>query len=489
MDELCKMTAYELHKLLKDKKISSVEITQSCIETTKKSDDKIKAFITFLPDTAIDAAKNADKIISENADFNPLCGIPVAIKDNICTKDIKTTCASKILSNFIPTYDATVIKKLKDVNSVILGKTNMDEFAMGSSTENSAFYPTKNPHDTSKVPGGSSGGSAAAVAAGCAIVSLGSDTGGSVRQPAAFTGTFALKPTYGRVSRYGLVAFASSLDQIGPITKCAKDAALFMNVLADFDEKDSTSIDFKKIDYTNALNQDINGLKIGIDEELIDKCPDNIVKNKISDTINKFKELGAQIIKIKLSNMDYALASYYIIAPAEASSNLARYDGARYGVRDKDARDIMSMFKKSRDLGFGDEVKRRIMIGTYALSSGYYEAYYKKAQKIRFLIKETFDNALKQCDLILTPTTPTLPFNLGEKIDDPATMYLSDIYTIGVNLAGLPAASFCCGYENNMPVGAQLISRNFDEVTILRACDAFENKTEYYKKLSELIIK
>ena len=482
------MTAYELHEKLKNKKISSVEITQSCIERINKVEDKIKAFITVMPDSALLEAKNADKIISESENFNPLCGIPIALKDNICVKGVKATCASKILSNFLPTYDAAVVKKLKEVNSVILGKTNMDEFAMGSSTENSAFHTTRNPHDLSKVPGGSSGGSAAAVAAGEAILSLGSDTGGSVRQPAAFTGTFALKPTYGAVSRYGLIAFASSLDQIGPLTKCAKDAALLMNALAGFDENDSTSVNFEKIDYTKALNKDIKDLKIGFDEELLDKCGDNAVKTKIHDTLNKFKNIGARIIKIKLVNMDYALASYYIIAPAEASSNLARYDGARYGVRDKSAGDIVSMFKKSRNNGFGDEVKRRIMIGTYALSSGYYEAYYKKAQKVRFLIKETFDNALKQCDLILTPTTPTLPFNIGEKINDPATMYLSDIYTIGVNLAGVPAASFCCGYENNLPVGAQLIARNFDEFTILKAADAFENETGYYKRLRELKI-
>lgn len=484
MEQLCTMTAYELHELLKNKKISSVEITQSCIGRINKTEDKIKAFITILPEFALNAAKRADDVISKSGSFNPLCGIPVAIKDNICTEGIKTTCASEILSNFIPTYDATVIKKLKEANSIIIGKTNMDEFAMGSSTENSAFYTTKNPHNLSKVPGGSSGGSAAATASNEAIVSLGSDTGGSIRQPAAFTGTFSLKPTYGNVSRYGLIAFASSLDQIGPITKCAKDAALVMNVISGFDEKDSTSVSFKKEDYTKALNQTIKNIRIGLDEDLLNKYPDDKIKNKISDTINEFKDMGAKIVKIRLADFSYALASYYIIAPAEASSNLARYDGARYGIREKDAQDITTMFKKSRSKGFGDEVKRRIMLGAYALSSGYYEAYYKKAQKIRFLIKESFETAFNHCDLILTPATPTLPFNIGEKIHDPSKMYLSDIYTIAVNLAGLPAASFCCGYKNNLPVGAQLIGKNFDEFTILKASDAYERETQYYERLN-----
>ncbi|MFH1454408.1 MAG: Asp-tRNA(Asn)/Glu-tRNA(Gln) amidotransferase subunit GatA [Armatimonadota bacterium] len=486
MTELSTLTAYELHNLLKDKKATSVEITQSCIDKINQTDGKINAFITVLPEKALEQARSADEYISKNSSFNPLHGIPIAVKDNICTKDIKTTCASNILSNFVPTYDATVIKKIKDAGCIILGKTNLDEFAMGSSTENSAFFTTKNPHDTSKVPGGSSGGSAASSACNQTIISLGSDTGGSVRQPGAFTGTFALKPTYGAVSRYGLVAFASSLDQIGPITKCAKDASVLLNVISGFDEKDSTSVNTPHPDYTKALNQSVKGLKIGIDENLFNEGLDTAVKNKITEAVNIFKELGAEIVKIKLTDLNYALASYYIIAPSEASSNLARYDGARYGIRDKSAGDIITMFKKSRYEGFGNEVKRRIMIGTYALSAGYYEAYYKKAQKVRFLIKESYNNALKNCDLILTPTTPTLPFNIGEKIEDPLKMYLSDIYTISVNLAGLPAASLCCGYHGNLPVGMQLIGKNFDEFTILKAGDAFESAAGHYKQLRKL---
>lgn len=486
MNKLHTLTVFELHKLLKEKKISSVEAVQSFLERINLVDDKIKAFITVTPDDALLQAKKADKIMTESANFSPLCGIPIAVKDNICTKNIKTTCASKVLSNFTPIYDAEVITRLKAAGACILGKTNLDEFAMGSSTENSAFFTTKNPHDTAKVPGGSSGGSAAAVAAREAPAALGSDTGGSVRQPAAFTGTFALKPTYGAVSRFGLVAFASSLDQIGPITKCAKDAALILNVIAGFDEKDSTSIKYAPPDYTQALNKSIKGLKIGVDEELISEGVDAGIKNKFEQTKNMFKSLGAQIINIKLSNLNYALASYYIIAPAQASSNLARYDGVRYGLREAGSDDVTAIVKKTRGVGFGDEVKRRIIIGTYVLSAGYYDAYYKKAQKLRSLIKDAYLNALKECDLILTPVTPTLPFNIGEKSSDPLKMYLSDLYTVSVNLAALPAASFCCGYEDNLPVGMQLIGNELDEFTILKAADAFENSTKYYEELEKI---
>ncbi|MDD5454343.1 MAG: Asp-tRNA(Asn)/Glu-tRNA(Gln) amidotransferase subunit GatA [Candidatus Ratteibacteria bacterium] len=483
--ELYKLTAHELHKLLSEKKISSLEITESIYGRIEKLDKNINSYITLAKESALQQARKADKKISAGGKIGPLSGIPVSIKDVISTKNIKTTCGSRMLENYIPIFDATVIEKFKRENTVILGKTNMDEFAMGSSTENSAYGACRNPWDTSTIPGGSSGGSAACVAADLAIMSLGSDTGGSVRQPASMCGVVGLKPTYGRVSRYGLLAFASSLDQIGTFTKDVEDTAILLNIIAGHDPLDSTSVAKEVPDYTKSLKNDAKKLKIGVPKEYFAEGIHQEVKKSIQNAVETFKKLGAEIMEISLPHTEYAVATFYIIAPAEASSNLARYVGVNFGhrTRDKGIGNIVDMYEKTRDEGFGNEVKRRIMLGTYALSSGYYEAYYLKASKVRTLIKKDFDEAFHKCDVILTPVSPTPAFKIGEKISDPLQMYLSDIFTIPINLAGLPAISIPCGFSNKgLPIGLQIIGKPFDEEKILQTAYTFEQNTEFHKK-------
>lgn len=494
--KLYELTAHELHKLLLDKKTSSLEITNSIYERIEKLDKKINSYITLTKELALQKAQEVDKKISKGEKIGSLSGIPIAIKDIISTKEIKTTCGSKILSNYVPIYDSTVIEKLKKADAVILGKTNMDEFAMGSSTENSAYGVCRNPWNISTIPGGSSGGSAASVASDFATIALGSDTGGSIRQPASMCGVVGLKPTYGRVSRYGLVAFASSLDQIGTFTKDVKDTAILLNVIAGHDFMDSTSVPEDVPYYTDYLINDAKKLKIGVPKEYFVKGIHKEVEKEILNTIETFKKLGAKILEISLHHTEFAVATYYIIAPAEASSNLARYDGVHYGYRTKDegrrtknedVSAIIDMYERTRDEGFGDEVKRRIMLGTYALSSGYYEAYYLKALKVRTLIKNDFDEAFKKCDVILTPVSPTPAFKIGEKISDPLQMYLSDIFTIPVNLAGLPAISIPCGFSSDgLPIGLQIIGKPFDEGQILRTAYTFEQNTDYHLKKPNL---
>lgn len=481
--KLYELTIHEANQLLKEGEISSKDLTLSVIERIKQVEGKIKAYVTLNEEEAI---KNSEEIDKQKDFSNPLSGIPVAVKDNICTYNLRTTCSSKILENFIPPYDATVVKKLKGCNAVIIGKTNMDEFAMGSSTENSAFFPTRNPWDLERVPGGSSGGSAAAVAADECIYALGSDTGGSIRQPANYCGVVGLKPTYGRVSRYGLVAYASSLDQIGPITKDVTDCAIVLNYICGWDEKDSTSANVPVEDFTKSLVEDVRGLKIGIPKEYIGEGIEEDVKSAVFDAAKLFEDLGAKCEEISLPHTEYALWAYYIIAPAEASSNLARYDGIRYGVRAKNYDDLIDLYKKTRSEGFGAEVKRRIMLGTYALSAGYYDAYYLKAQKVRTLVKRDFDKAFERYDLILSPTAPSTAFKIGEMVDDPLKMYMSDVCTIPVNMAGLPAISIPAGFSNNLPIGIQLIGKAFDEKTILRAAYTFEKAVVLEKRKPQL---
>ncbi|MBU0672548.1 MAG: Asp-tRNA(Asn)/Glu-tRNA(Gln) amidotransferase subunit GatA [Candidatus Margulisbacteria bacterium] len=479
-------TAHELHSLLTNKKISALELTEAVISQIDKVESRVQAYVSINKDQAIKQAKAADERIKNNSNLTPLTGIPVAIKDNMCTKGMLTTCSSKILNNYIPPYNATIVDKIKAAGAVILGKTNMDEFAMGSSTENSGIHPTFNPWNTKTVPGGSSGGSAAAVAADEAILATGSDTGGSIRQPASFCGVVGFKPTYGRVSRYGLVAFASSLDQIGPLTKDVTDTAILMNVLAGHDPKDSTSVNLPVPDYQKALVNDVKKMKIGYIKELLGKGIDKDIKSEIQKAMKKFAELGAELIEVSLPSFEYAVATYYLIAPAEASSNLARYDGVKYGHRSKEAKDLLTMYYNTRREGFGNEVKRRIMIGTYALSAGYYDAYYLKALKVRTLIKEDFAKAFSQCDVLLSPTSPSVAFKVGEKAADPLSMYLSDIATIPVNLAGLPAISLPCGFSQGLPIGLQLVGQAFAEETVLRAAFTFEQNTDWHKQKPSL---
>ena len=485
--ELYHLTIHELHDMLKKGETTSLAITESVLGRIKAVDDKVKAYITVTGDIARTQASAADKRIKAGDTASPLLGIPIAIKDNMCTEGIKTTCASKILENFVPPYDATVVRKLNEAGMVLCGKPNMDEFAMGSSTENSGFFTTKNPWDLERIPGGSSGGSAAAVSADECIGSLGSDTGGSIRQPAACCGVVGLKPTYGRVSRYGLVAFASSLDQIGPITKDVKDAALLMNVIAGHDPRDSTSANVPAPDFTKALKKDVQGLKIGLPKEYFIEGMDPEVEKAIRDAVKTLEGLGAKVVEVSLPHSDYAVATYYILATSEASSNLARYDGVKYGFRAEGAKDLLEMYMKSRSQGFGSEVKRRIMLGTYALSAGYYEAYYKKGQQARTLIKHDFDEAFKSVDVIATPTAPTAAFKIGEKSSDPLQMYLSDIFTISVNLAGIPGMSLPCGFtKGNLPIGLQLLGRHFNEEAIIHAAYAYEQATEWHKRKPKL---
>ena len=442
-------------------------------------DPSVRAYITVTPERALAAAAAADARWRAGRPLSPIDGVPIAVKDLLCTKGVRTTCGSRILEHFVPPYDATVIERLEAAGAVLLGKTNMDEFAMGSSTEHSAFFATRNPWDLARVPGGSSGGSGAAVAADLAAAALGSDTGGSIRQPAAFTGTVGLKPTYGRVSRYGLVAFASSLDQIGPFAKDVIDAALVLGVIAGRDPLDSTSADVPAPDFVAELGRPIEGLRLGVPQEYFVEGMDPEVEASVREAIEVLKRLGGRAEPISLPTTDYALAAYYLIAPAEASSNLARYDGVKYGSRAAGARDVIDMSSKTRAQGFGPEVKRRIMLGTYALSAGYYEAYYGKAQKVRTLVRRDFDAAFARVDVIVAPTTPNLPFKLGEK-EDPLAMYLNDLFTIPVNLAGLPGLSVRCGFSlAGLPIGLQFIGRPFDEATLLRAAHAYEQATRW----------
>ncbi len=477
-------TIAELAKELAAKKISSVELTQHYLDRIKQHDKAINSYVTLTEDIALRAAKNADELIAAGKG-GILTGIPIAQKDIFCTDGVKTTCGSKILSNFIAPYDATVVRKLKEAGTVMLGKTNMDEFAMGSSNETSFYGDVKNPWNLEYVPGGSSGGSAAAVAANLACAATGTDTGGSIRQPASLCGITGIKPTYGRVSRYGMIAFASSLDQGGPITKTAEDAAIMLNAMSGFDVNDSTSIDIPVPDYTKTLNDSIKGLRIGLPKEYFSAGLNSDVAKVIQDAIKEYEKLGAIITEISLPNSDLSISAYYVIAPAECSSNLARYDGVRFGYRCKDPVDLQDLYKRSRSEGFGNEVKRRIMIGTYVLSAGYYDAYYIKAQKIRHLVRDDFNNAFKNVDVILSPTAPSPAFKIGEKTSDPVSMYLSDIYTVAVNIAGLPGISIPAGFVNKLPVGLQLIGNVFEEAKLLNVAHQFQTATDWHKKNPE----
>lgn len=471
--ELFYMSAHEVGRLLARKEISSVELTEAMLERIEQVEGRIKAFVTLTPEVALEQARAVDTARARGEELGPLAGIPMALKDNLCTEGIRTTCSSKMLENWVPPYDALVVKKLKEAGAVLLGKLNMDEFAMGSSTENSRFFPTRNPWDLERVPGGSSGGAAAAVAAGEAFYSLGSDTGGSIRQPASFCGVVGLKPTYGRVSRFGLVAFASSLDQIGPLTRDVTDCALVLQAIAGHDPADSTSADLPVPDYLAALRPDIKGLKVGVPREYFGSGMEPEVAAVVRRAIDRLADLGAICEEISLPHTEYALPAYYLVAPAEASSNLARYDGVAYGFR-LPGTDIVDMYMKTRREGFGPEVKRRIMLGTYALSAGYYDAYYLKALKVRTLIRRDFEEAFKRFHVLVTPTSPTVAFRLGEKVDDPLAMYLSDLCTIPVNMAGLPAISIPCGFSQGLPVGLQLIAPPFEEEMLLRVAYTLE---------------
>ena len=480
---ITELTVHELLEKLKSKELTVTEITKAYVDRINEKEKDVQAFITPLTDEAIKKAEEIDKKIEAGEITNELAGISIGIKDNMCTKGVKTTCGSKMLENFVSPYDATVIEKINAEDMIILGKMNMDEFAMGSSTEYSYFHPTKNPWNLKTVPGGSSGGSAAAVAANLVPWALGSDTGGSIRQPASLCGIVGLKPTYGLVSRYGLVAFASSLDQIGPMTKDVKDAALLLNVISGHDEKDTTSAEVEKKDYTKCLKNDVKGLKIGVPTEFFGEGINPEVKAKVEEAIEKYKELGAEVEEFSLDIADYSLATYYIIAPAEASSNLGRFDGIRYGYRTPNYTNLKELFKNSRSEGFGSEVKRRIILGTYVLSSGYYDAYYKKAQQVRTLVKNEFDKGFEKYDVILTPTSPTVAFGIGEKSDNPLEMYLADICTVSVNIAGLPGISIPCGVDSNgLPIGMQLIGNKFQEETILNAAYSFEQEYKFREK-------
>jgi len=484
--ELYQLTAHELHEMIRRREVSCREVTESVLRRIEKVEDRIHAYITLTPDLAMEQAAAADARL-QKGETGPLTGIPLAIKDVICTQGIRTTCGSHILGNFIPTYDATVIEKLKAAGAVFVGKTNMDEFAMGSSTENSFFGPTRNPWDLTRIPGGSSGGSAAAVAADECIASLGSDTGGSIRQPAACCGIVGIKPTYGRVSRFGLVAFASSLDQIGPFGKDVRDTALMLNAISGHEPRDSTSVDIPVADYTKSLINDVRSMVLGIPQECFIEGIDPEVESAVREAIRTLEKLGAKAVEVSLGHSDYALAVYYIIAPAEASSNLARYDGVKYGFRSKGTPELLEMYRESRSQGFGPEVKRRIMLGTYALSAGYYEAYYRKASQVRTLIREDFQKAFSQCHVLLMPTAPTPAFKLGEKVDDPLQMYLSDIFTIPCNLAGLPGLSLPCGISREgLPIGLQILADHFQEEKIFRVAYTYEQNTDFHLRKPNL---
>lgn len=478
--KLYEYTVHELVEMLEKGEVTSEEITRSYFERIKEKDDQVKAYVSLLEDEAITKAKKVDEDRKAGKPVSKFAGIPIGIKDNMCITGTKTTCSSKMLENFVAPYDATVIEKLNKEDMVYLGKLNMDEFAMGGSTERSAFFKTKNPWDLERVPGGSSGGSAAAVAAEMAPWTLGSDTGGSIRQPASLCGVVGLKPTYGLVSRYGLVAFASSLDQIGPITKDVTDAAMLLNLIAGHDEKDSTSIDLGEKDYTKALVNDVKGMRIGLPKEYLGEGINEEVRDAILSVAKKYEEMGAIVEDCSFEVGQYATSVYYIIACAEASSNLGRFDGIRYGYRSENYDNLKDIYKNSRSEGFGVEVKRRIMLGTYVLSSGYYDAYYKKAQKVRTVIKNSYDELFKKYDLLLTPTSPTTAFKIGEKSSNPLEMYLADICTVPVNIGGLPGMSIPCGLDSKgMPIGFQLLGKAFDEEKIIQAAYSYEQNSNF----------
>ncbi|RLE12836.1 Asp-tRNA(Asn)/Glu-tRNA(Gln) amidotransferase GatCAB subunit A [Candidatus Aerophobetes bacterium] len=487
MDNISDFPAHKIIKLLKRKEVSVEEVILAQFKKIQQIEEKVRAFVSLDPEEALNEARMWDKKIHQNKKTPPLCGIPIAIKDNICVKDEKTTCASRILKNFRPPYSATVVDRVKNAGCIIIGKTNMDEFAMGSSTENSAFQITRNPWNLETIPGGSSGGSAAAVASGEVTLALGSDTGGSIRQPAALCGIVGMKPTYGRVSRYGLVAFASSLDQIGPLTRDVTDCALLLQIISGKDEKDSTSIDYPVPEYSEYLIPDLKGIKVGLPKEYFVAGIEKEVREKVYQAARVIEDLGAHVEETSLPHTEYAVATYYLIATAEASSNLARYDGVKYGYRTREKTNMIDMYKKTRREGFGDEVKRRIMLGTYVLSKGYYEDYYGKALRVRTLIKQDFEKAFEKFDVLLTPTSPTVAFKVGEKIDDPLKMYLSDIFTISANLAGIPGISIPCGFgRENLPVGLQILGKPFEEETLLRVAYAYEQDTEWRKRKPEI---
>lgn len=472
--ELFERTASELSSMLRNKECSSVEITESVYNRIEKVEDKVNSYITLCRDTAIEKAKEVDNAIAEGKELSALAGIPIAVKDNISTKGIRTTCASKMLENYVPPFNATVVDKINVADMVITGKVNMDEFAMGSSTENSYFKKTRNPHDTDRVPGGSSGGSAAAVAAGEAIVSLGSDTGGSIRQPSSYCGVIGLKPTYSSVSRYGLVAFASSLDQIGPIARSVEDTAMLYSAICGFDKMDATSKTREYPDFKAGLSADVKGLKIGIPSEYYGEGIDDSVKIAVMNAVKEFEKNGAIVKNISLPSTEYAIKAYYIISSAEASSNLARFDGVKYGFRAKDYTTLVDMYEKTRSEGFGDEVKRRIMLGTFVLSSGYYDAYYKKAKLLQQKIKQEFNDTFNDVDVIITPTAPAKAFKIGENSDNPLKMYAADVCTVPVNIAGLPGLNIPCGSDNGMPIGLQIIGKEFSEQTLFNTAYAYE---------------
>ncbi len=475
----------ELHQQLTSKTHSAVEIAQAQLDQAEAVEPKLESFVSMTAQKALAQAQAVDDKIAAGEDIGLLAGIPIALKDNLCTKDIRTTCSSKMLENFVPPYDATVITRLDQAGAVFIGKTNLDEFAMGGSTENSAFHATHNPWDVSRVPGGSSGGSAAAVAGGQAPISLGSDTGGSIRQPASFCGIVGMKPTYGLVSRYGLVAFASSLDQIGPFGRTVEDTAILLGAIAGHDAKDATSLKVKIPDYTQYLKTDLKGKKVGVIKETFGDGLDSEVGDAVNAAIDQLKSLGAEVKTISCPKFDYGVSAYYVIAPCEASANLARYDGVRYGLRSEEP-NLISMYNKTRAAGFGDEVKRRIMIGTYALSAGYYDAFYLKAQKVRTLIKRDFENAFKDVDVLVSPTVPTTAFKAGEK-DDPLSMYLLDLMTIPVNMAGLPGISVPCGFDRNgMPIGLQIVSNVLREDLLFEVAHAYEQATDWHTRSPQL---
>jgi aspartyl-tRNA(Asn)/glutamyl-tRNA(Gln) amidotransferase subunit A len=481
------LTIEEAHRLLKQKEISSVELTRAVLDRITAVEGSVGAFLTVSEETALAQARAADERIA-GGHCEPLTGIPLAVKDVICTQGHKTTCGSKILENFKPPYNATVIEKLKRRGAVILGKTNMDEFAMGSSTENSGFKNTRNPWDLERVPGGSSGGSAAAVASDMCLGALGSDTGGSIRQPASYCSTVGLKPTYGRVSRYGLVAFASSLDQIGPLSKNVIDCAVLLHAVAGYDSADSTSVPEEVPDYTAALQKGLKGVRVGIPKEYsTTEGMHSEVMAAVNSAVKTIKDLGADIIDVSLPHTEYGVAAYYVIAPSEASSNLARYDGVKYGVRDADQNELIQMYRRTRSQGFGPEVQRRIIIGTYCLSAGYYDAYYGKASQVRTLIMEDFRKAFETCDVLACPVAPAPAFKIGEKVDDPLTMYLIDIFTLSANLAGIPGMSVPCGFsQKGLPIGLQLLGKHFNEEMLLKVAYNFEQATDFHKKKPDL---
>ncbi len=482
MQNLIDLTAHELASLIQKKEVSVTETVQALLKRIEEKNSSLNAYLRVDNSRALAQAKILDAMPSEKR-HGSLWGIPIANKDVICVEGIETTCASKILKGYIPPYSATVVQRLENSGALMVGNTNMDEFAMGSSTENSSYGVTKNPWDLTRAPGGSSGGSAAAVAGNLAIAALGTDTGGSIRQPASLCGCVGLKPTYGRVSRFGLIAFASSLDQIGPITKDVEDAALVLQTISGKDSMDSTSVDQSIPNYREEMKKSLKGMKIGLPKEYFIEGLDVDVKKSIDDAIKTFQNLGVTFVECSLPHTEYAVATYYIVATAEASSNLARYDGVQYGFRAPQFQNLVDLYFQTRALGFGSEVKRRIILGTYVLSSGYYDAYYLRAQKARTLIKHDFDEAFKMCDAILTPTAPTPAFKLGEKLNDPLTMYLSDIFTISANLAGIPGMSIPCGFsKEGLPIGLQLLGKHFDEETLLRLGYSFEQATDFHKK-------